>query len=41
MGITELTIAVWSWLWTMFIFLVMVTSMPQMSRWLPRLLGMP
>jgi len=40
MGITELTIAVWPWLLTMLIFLVMVTYIPQMSLWLPRLLGM-
>jgi C4-dicarboxylate transporter DctM subunit len=40
MGITELTIAVWPWLLTMLIFLVMVTYMPQMSLWLPRMLGM-
>jgi C4-dicarboxylate transporter DctM subunit len=40
MGITELTIAVWPWLLTMLVFLIMVTYMPQMSLWLPRLLGM-
>ncbi|MCX7139794.1 MAG: TRAP transporter large permease subunit [Proteobacteria bacterium] len=40
MGITELTIAVWPWLLVMLVFLVMVTYMPQMSLWLPRLLGM-
>src|SRR6267378_8469080 len=40
MGITELTIAVWPWLLTMLVFLVMVTYMPQMSLWLPRMLGM-
>jgi C4-dicarboxylate transporter, DctM subunit len=40
MGITELTIAVWPWLVTMLIFLVMVTYIPEMSLWLPRLLGM-
>jgi C4-dicarboxylate transporter DctM subunit len=40
MGITELTIAVWPWLLTMLVFLVMVTYIPQMSLWLPRLLGM-
>ncbi|HYL90589.1 MAG TPA: TRAP transporter large permease subunit [Burkholderiales bacterium] len=40
MGITELTIAVWPWLLTMLIFLVMVTYMPSLSLWLPRLLGM-
>jgi C4-dicarboxylate transporter DctM subunit len=40
MGITELTIAVWPWLVTMVIFLVLVTYLPQLSLWLPRLLGM-
>ena len=40
MGITELTIAVWPWLLTMLVFLVMVTYMPGMSLWLPRFLGM-
>ena len=40
MGITELTIAVWPWLVTMLIFLVLVTYLPQMSLWLPRMLGM-
>ena len=40
MGITELTIATWPWLVTMLIFLAMVTYIPEMSLWLPRLLGM-
>src|ERR1700704_6177401 len=40
MGITELTIAVWPWLLTMLVFLVLVTYMPEMSLWLPRMLGM-
>ncbi len=40
MGITELTVAVWPWLLTMLIFLVMVTYIPEMSLWLPRMLGM-
>jgi C4-dicarboxylate transporter DctM subunit len=40
MGITELTIAVWPWLVTMLIFLAIVTYVPQISLWLPRLLGM-
>ena len=39
MGITELTIAVWPWLLTMLVFLVMVTYIPQISLWLPKLLG--
>ncbi|WP_407529565.1 TRAP transporter large permease [Methylobacterium oryzisoli] len=40
MGITELTIAVWPWLLTMLIFLVLVTYVPAISLWLPRTLGM-
>jgi C4-dicarboxylate transporter DctM subunit len=39
MGITELTIAVWPWLLTMLIFLIAVTYLPELSLWLPRLLG--
>jgi len=40
MGITELTIAVWPWLLTMLVFLVIVTYWPPMSIWLPKTLGM-
>jgi len=40
MGITELTIAVWPWLLTMLAFLVAVTFLPEISLWLPRMLGM-
>lgn len=40
MGITELTVAVWPWLLAMLIFLVMVTYVPELSLWLPRMLGM-
>jgi C4-dicarboxylate transporter, DctM subunit len=40
MGITELTIAVLPWLFTMLVFLVIVTYIPELSLWLPRLLGM-
>jgi C4-dicarboxylate transporter DctM subunit len=40
MGITELTIAVWPWLATMLVFLVIVTYVPELSLWLPRILGM-
>lgn len=40
MGITELTIAVWPWLLTMLVFLVIVTYWPALSLWLPRHLGM-
>jgi len=40
MGISELTVAVLPWLGTMLLFLVMVTYIPQISMWLPHLLGM-
>ena len=40
MGITELTIAVWPWLLTMLGFLVLVTYVPAVSLWLPRMMGM-
>jgi C4-dicarboxylate transporter, DctM subunit len=40
MGIGDLTIAVLPWLATMLVFLVMVTYIPEISLWLPRVLGM-
>ena len=40
MGIGELTMAVLPWLGTMMVFLVMVTYIPEISLWLPRVLGM-
>ncbi len=40
MGITELTIAVMPWLLTMLGFLLVVTYVPEISLWLPRVLGM-
>src|SRR5947199_1953465 len=40
MGITELTVAVWPWLLTMLVFLVIATYWPTLSLWLPRALGM-
>jgi C4-dicarboxylate transporter DctM subunit len=40
MGITELTIAVWPWLLTMLVFLVIVTYWPPLTLWFPRMLGM-
>src|SRR3569623_579362 len=40
MGITDLTIAVWPWLLTMLIFLIIVTYVPELSLWLPRMLGL-
>jgi C4-dicarboxylate transporter, DctM subunit len=40
MGITELTVAVWPWLVTMLVFLVVITFWPALSLWLPKALGM-
>ncbi|QSI75897.1 TRAP transporter large permease [Niveibacterium microcysteis] len=40
MGITELTVAVWPWLLTMLAFLGLVTYVPTLSLWFPRMLGM-
>ncbi|MCB1930669.1 MAG: TRAP transporter large permease subunit [Rhodocyclaceae bacterium] len=40
MGITELTVAVWPWLFTMLVFLALVTYWPAMSLALPKALGM-
>src|SRR5438477_3396075 len=40
MGISELTVAVWPWLLTMLIFLVIVTYWPNLSIALPKALGM-
>jgi len=40
MGITELTVAVWPWLLTMLVFLVIVTYWPTLTLWLPQTLGM-
>ena len=39
MGITELTVAVWPWLLTMLVFLVIVTYWPAMTLALPKALG--
>ena len=39
MGISEITMAVLPWLGAMLIFLVMITYIPEISLWLPRLLG--
>ena len=38
MGITELTVAVWPWLLAMLAFLGLITYVPAISLWLPRLL---
>jgi C4-dicarboxylate transporter DctM subunit len=40
MGISDLTVAVWPWLLTMLVFLVIVTYWPGLSLFLPKLLGM-
>ncbi len=40
MGITELTVAVWPWLLTMLVFLVLATYWPALSLWLPKTMGM-
>ncbi len=40
MGITELTVAVWPWLLTMLVFLLVVTYVPAVTLTLPHLLGM-
>ena len=38
MGISELTVAVLPWLFTMLAFLVLITYVPQISLWLPNLI---
>ena len=40
LGMTDMVIAVWPWLLTMLVFLIIVTYIPIMSTWLPRTLGM-
>ena len=40
MGITELTVAVWPWLLSMLVFLVVVTYWPGLSLWLPKTMGL-
>ena len=40
MRITELAVAVWPWLVTMLLFLIVVTYWPELTLFLPRLLGM-
>lgn len=40
MGITELTVAVWPWLLTMLVALILVTYVPTISLWLPRMMGL-
>ena len=41
MGISEITIAVLPWLGAMLVFLVMITYIPEISLWLPQMLGIP
>jgi len=40
MRIAELTVAVLPWLATMLVFLIIVTYWPELTLWLPRVLGM-
>jgi C4-dicarboxylate transporter DctM subunit len=40
MRITELAVAVWPGLVTMLLFLIVVTYWPELTLFLPRLLGM-
>ena len=40
MGITELTVAVMPWLMAMLGFMLLITYVPVISLWLPRMLGM-
>ena len=40
MGISELTVAVFPWLLAMGTFLLLVTYIPELSLWLPKVLGM-
>ena len=39
MGITELTMAVLPWLLAMICFMLLITYVPELSLWLPRMLG--
>ncbi len=40
LGLTEVTKATWPWLVTMLIFLMIITYIPEITLWLPRLMGM-
>lgn len=40
MGLSALTVAVLPWLYTMLAFLMLITYVPEISLWLPRVLGM-
>ena len=39
-GLTEVSVSVLPWLFTMLLFLILVTYWPTLSLWLPRALGM-
>ncbi len=39
-GLSEVSVAVWPWLLTMLVFLMIVTYWPALSLWLPGVLGM-
>ncbi len=40
MGLTDCAKAVWPWLFTMLVYLMLITYVPAVSTWLPRTLGM-
>jgi C4-dicarboxylate transporter DctM subunit len=40
MGLTDCAKAVWPWLFTMLVYLMLITYVPAISTWLPRTLGM-
>jgi C4-dicarboxylate transporter DctM subunit len=39
-GLTEMSTAVLPWLYSMLVFLIFITYVPEISLWLPRTLGM-
>ena len=40
LGLSEMTVAVWPWLLTMLVFLMLITYWPPLTLWLPQQLGM-
>jgi len=40
MGLTDCSKAVWPWLFTMLVFLMIITYVPTVTTWLPKTLGM-
>jgi len=40
MGLTDCSKAVWPWLLTMLVYLMLITYVPEITLWLPRTLGM-